>query len=272
MTGTSALPRNVMPQRHVARSWTAIRTSRRSPTTTLISVSTSVRRFWHGWQERAREPIRRILDADKESQERFSRPWQRHRPGLQSRDPAACNSRDKYTQILWGVRDFEFRFGRAPEGMWLPETAVDLETLEILRTAAFASRSCRLIRPNGRVKYGGARGGRERRRKSIHRCRIGPAAIGQTISVFFYDGPISQAIAFEHCSTKARISRTSDRRRFPMRGLAPIVHIATDGETYGHHHQQGDMALAYAFHHIEKQRSRETHQLWRIPRTTPADA
>jgi len=43
-----------------------------------------------------------------------------------------ADSKDKYTQVLWGIRDFEHHFGRVPEGMWLPETAVDMETLDIM--------------------------------------------------------------------------------------------------------------------------------------------
>src|SRR4029077_14990852 len=73
-----------------------------------------------------------IRTADCESQQLFSG----HGSGIAQRChhlllPLA-NRQDKYTQILWGIRDFEKRFGRHPEGMWLPETAVDLQTLEVL--------------------------------------------------------------------------------------------------------------------------------------------
>ena len=42
-------------------------------------------------------------------------------------DPLA-SAADRATEIAWGLRDFEVRFGRRPTGMWLPETAVDRAT------------------------------------------------------------------------------------------------------------------------------------------------
>jgi alpha-amylase/alpha-mannosidase (GH57 family) len=78
------------------------------------------------------ETYQAILEADKESQQRFSGHGSAIAQAYNHTILPLSNSRDKYTQILWGIRDFEFRFGRKPEGMWLPETAVDLETLEIL--------------------------------------------------------------------------------------------------------------------------------------------
>ena len=183
-----------------------------------------------------------------------------------------CNSRDKYTQIVWGVRDFEHRFGRAPEGMWLPETAVDLETLEMLVDCGIRFT---ILSPYQAKR---TRKVRVRAWRDASGAQVDPSMpyqvklpSGKRIAVFFYDGPISQAIAFEHLLEKGEnfanrlLSAFSDARRWPQ-----IVHIATDGETYGHHHKQGDMALAYALAPYRKQRSRETDQLRRIPRTTSA--
>src|SRR5437870_9821734 len=163
------------------------------------------------------------------------------------------NSRDKHTQILWGIRDFEFRFGRRPEGMWLPETAVDLEVLDILagfdiRFTILSPYQAKPTRKLRRRAWRDASGG-----------RIDPSMpysvrlpSGKRIAVFFYDGPISQAIAFEGLLEKGENlagrfqSAFSDARSWPQ-----IVHIATDGETYAYHHKKGEMALAYALHHIE---------------------
>src|SRR3954467_5648102 len=72
-----------------------------------------------------------VLDADKESQERFSGHGSAIAQSSNHSILPLSNSKDKYTQIYWGSRDFESRFGRKPEGMWLPETAVDLESLDI---------------------------------------------------------------------------------------------------------------------------------------------
>src|SRR6266853_1157869 len=168
-------------------------------------------------------------------------------------------SRDTYQrilksdQVLWGVRDFQHRFGRAPEGMWLPETAVDIETLEIL---AGCGLKFTILAPHqaARVRKIGARSW-----KDVHGGRIDPTRAylaklpsGKRINIFFYDGPISQAVAFEHLldsgehfASRLR-SGFSEKRDWPQ-----LMHIATDGETYGHHHKHGDMALAYALDRID---------------------
>jgi len=82
--------------------------------------------------EKEPETYRTILEADKESRQRFSGHGSAIAQAYNHTILPLSNSRDKYTQILWGIRDFEFRFGRKPEGMWLPETAVDLEVLDVL--------------------------------------------------------------------------------------------------------------------------------------------
>ncbi|HEY2381610.1 MAG TPA: DUF3536 domain-containing protein [Terriglobia bacterium] len=203
--------------------------------------------------EKAARAYQAILEADKDSQERFSGHGSAIAQGYNHAILPLCNARDKYTQVIWGIRDFEYRFGRKPEGMWLPETAVDLETLEILAgqgirytiLSPYQAKRTRKIR--GRA-WRDASGGKVDP-SMPYEVRL-PS--GKTIAVFFYDGPISQGIAFEHLLNKgesfaARLqSAFSDSRPWPQ-----IVHIATDGETYGHHHRQGDMALAYALDQIE---------------------
>jgi len=199
------------------------------------------------------ETYRTILEADKESQQRFSGHGSAIAQAYNHTILPLSNSRDKHTQILWGIRDFEFRFGRRPEGMWLPETAVDLEVLDVL--AGFDIRFT-ILSP-----YQAKRTRKLRRRawRDASGGRIDPSMpynvklpSGRRIAVFFYDGPISQAIAFEGLLEKGENlagrlqSAFSDARPWPQ-----IVHIATDGETYGHHHKKGEMALAYALHHIE---------------------
>jgi alpha-amylase/alpha-mannosidase (GH57 family) len=196
---------------------------------------------------------RSILDADKESQARFSGHGSAIAQAYNHTILPLSTSRDKYTQILWGLRDFTFRFGRKPEGMWLPEAAVDLEVLDILARlgirftilSPYQAKRTRKIR--GRA-WRDASGGRVDP-SMPYEVRL-PS--GRRIAVFFYDGPISQAIAFEHLLDRGEnlsgrlTSAFSDARQWPQ-----IVHIATDGETYGHHHERGDMALAYALQHIE---------------------
>jgi alpha-amylase/alpha-mannosidase (GH57 family) len=199
------------------------------------------------------ETYQSILDADKESQQLFSGHGSAIAQSYNHTILPLSTGRDKRTQILWGIRDFEHRFSRKPEGMWLPETAVDLEVLDILAEqgirftilSPYQAKRTRKLR--GRA-WRDASGGRVDP-SMPYEVRL-PS--GRRIAVFFYDGPISQAIAFERLLERGEnlagrlTSAFSDAPQWPQ-----IVHIATDGETYGHHHKRGDMALAYALHHIE---------------------
>jgi alpha-amylase/alpha-mannosidase (GH57 family) len=164
-----------------------------------------------------------------------------------------ANSRDKRTQILWGIGDFEYRFGRSPEGMWLAETAVDNETLNLLaelgiRFTILAPRQAWKMRRLGTGKWRDVSGSRIDPSRA-YLCRL-PS--GRSIHLFFYDGPISQGVAFEGLLKRGDdfahrlLSGFSDVRDWPQ-----LFHIATDGETYGHHQRYGDMALAYALNYIE---------------------
>ncbi|SPE53220.1 Glycoside hydrolase family 57 [Verrucomicrobia bacterium] len=164
-----------------------------------------------------------------------------------------ANSRDKYTQVLWGIRDFEHRFGRQPEGMWLSETAADTETLETLaqlgiRFTILAPSQASRMRELGKRNWRDVNGGQiDPTRPYLVRL---PSK--RNINVFFYDGPISRAIAFEHLLTSGErfaqrlVGAFNDQRSWDQ-----LVHIATDGESYGHHHRHGEMALAYALHYIQ---------------------
>lgn len=166
-----------------------------------------------------------------------------------------ANSRDKKTQVLWGIKDFQHRFGRSPEGMWLPETAVDLESLNFLAESGIkftilAPLQAKRFRKIGEDKWEEASGKIDPAR--AYRCRLSSE---REISIFFYDGPISRAVAFERLLEKGEdfasrlLSGFSESRDWPQ-----LLHIATDGETYGHHHRFADMALAYALHYIESQK------------------
>jgi len=196
-----------------------------------------------------------ILEADRESRGIFSGHGSALAQAYNHMILPLANRRDKYTQVFWGIQDFEHRFGRKPEGMWLPETAVDLETLDILaeqgiRFTILAPHQAARVRPIGADKWQDVRGG-----------KIDPTMAytlnlpsGRTITLFFYDGPISRAVAFERLLRSGEsfaqrlLGAFSDKRPWPQ-----MVHIATDGETYGHHHRFGDMALAYALDYIESQ-------------------
>ena len=203
--------------------------------------------------DKAPEIYEAILAADRQSQEQFSGHGSALAQAYNHMIMPLAHRRDKYTQVLWGIRDFEHRFGRSPEGMWLPETAVDLETLDIMaelgiRFTILAPHQAHKVRRIGQGAWRDVSGG-----------RIDPTTAyllklpsGRTINLFFYDGPISQAVAFEDLLERGEnlasrlVNAFSEERPWPQ-----LVHIATDGETYGHHRSHGDMALAYALEYLE---------------------
>jgi alpha-amylase/alpha-mannosidase (GH57 family) len=185
------------------------------------------------WLEaNAAETYRSILEADGASRERFSGHGSALAQAYNHAILPLANARDKVTQVQWGIRDFEHRFGRRPEGMWLPETAVDEATLEVLAAHGIAFT---ILSPHQAP-------GVDPREP----CRV-PLPSGREIAVFFYDGGVSQAVAFGGLLAggggdlaRALLSRFEE-------GDGPsLVHVATDGETYGHHVRGGDRALTEA--------------------------
>ena len=157
--------------------------------------------------------------------------------------------------------------------MWLPETAVDLETLDIMaelgiRFTVLSTHQAREVRDLDQDSW-----------TDVSGRRIDPTMAyelnlpsGRKISLFFYDGPISQAVSFEHLLASGEHLLQRLMGAFSEESPRPqLVHIATDGETYGHHQQYGDMALAYALEHIESDEQDPAYQLWGIPRKISSD-
>jgi alpha-amylase/alpha-mannosidase (GH57 family) len=204
-------------------------------------------------EEKAPDSYRAIFEADRMSMELFSGHGSALAQVYNHMIMPLANQRDRFSQVYWGIRDFEFRFARKPEGMWLAETAVDIPTLEILaelgmKFTILAPHQARRFRKIGsRAWTDLAHGGIDPTR--AYQINL-PS--GRSMSLFFYDGPISRAIAFERLLEKGEnlvnrlMGAFSEERTWPQ-----LVHIATDGETYGHHHRYGDMALAYAISQIE---------------------
>ena len=150
-------------------------------------------------EEKAPETYESILESDRKSQEKFSGHGSTLAQAYNHMILPLANARDKTTQINWGIRDFERRFGRTPEGMWLAETAVDIATLEALAEQGI---QFTILAPHqaGRVRKIGGRSW-----KDVSGARIDPTRAylaklpsGKRINLFFYDGPISRAVAFEH--------------------------------------------------------------------------
>ncbi len=192
-----------------------------------------------------------------------------------------ASERDARTQIRWGIADFTHRFGRKPEGMWLAETAVsravlDLMAQEGIQYTVLAPSQCARVRRlvvQERVQDEAERANATSPLPASEEPWTGttnasvdpthPYLIqldgGRSIAVFFYDGPASRAIAFEGLlnsgeefgrrilgSLRPRSSESNNGMDEPQ-----LAHVATDGESYGHHHRHGEMALSYAMHWIE---------------------
>lgn len=198
---------------------------------TLDAISFNVGPTLSDWLEReAPETWAAMLAADRASRLRrnghgnaLAMPYHHVILPLASR-------RDKLTEVRWGIADFRRRFGREPAGMWLPETAVDEETLDVL-----AGEDIRftILAPHQVVEPPPA---------GLPGTYL--TASGHTIALFIYDGPLSHDVAFGPLVTDAERWGAEVLAR-PMAPAGPtLVSLATDGETYGHHHPFGEMALA----------------------------
>ena len=196
----------------------------------------------------------KILEADRESLRRFGHGNAIAQVYNHIIMPLA-NERDKETEVLWGMADFEKRFHRKPEALWLPETAVNTSTLRVLikygmQYLILSPFQAMRIRPFGGKRWTDVSQGRIDTTQP-YRCFIkdssGKKLLGQFLDIFFYNGIISKEIAFgdllkdgnTFCDRFTQFYQESRER-------PQLIHIATDGETYGHHKKFGDMAMAYA--------------------------
>jgi alpha-amylase/alpha-mannosidase (GH57 family) len=221
-------------------------------------------------EENAPRTYRMIRDADRQSMAHFDGHGSAMAQVYNHVIMPLASTRDRITQIRWGIADFQHRFGRPPEGMWLAETAVDNETLELLAQngilfTVLAPHQCARVQEVDKNPLFDLLDGDlpavnhwiETPHASVNPNHPYLVRLkeGRTIAVFFYNGPISRAIAFEGMLFNGenfawRLARGLD-------GSNPepqMVHVATDGESYGHHHRHGEMALAYALRFIEDKR------------------
>ncbi len=182
-----------------------------------------------------------------------------------------AGKRDRVTQIRWGIADYRHHFGKLPEGMWLPETAADTASLELMaqhgiKFTILAPHQCKRIRPLKEPDPG-----------SVPAEAVVPApdawvktpdstvdatrpylvrfASGASIAIFFYNGPTSRAIAFEGLLNSGEDFAARLKAGFKDGAQPQLEHVATDGESYGHHHKYGDMALAYALNLLDRDKT-----------------
>ena len=201
-------------------------------------------------QESAPDVYHALIEADRASVERFGGHGSAMAQAYNHMIMPLASPRDRATQVRWGIADFRHRYGRMPEGMWLAECAVDTPTLEALVDegilfTVLAPHQAKAWRPPGGAW----------RTTSVDpgRCYKCTLPSGRTIDLFFYDGAVSQAVAFERLLADGHQIISRMTARGPVEGGEPtLCHIATDGETYGHHHRYGDMALAWALSQVEQ--------------------
>ena len=197
------------------------------------------------WLARRRgDTLRRIVAADRQSVSRLGH-GNAIAQGYNHAILPLCNARDLRTQLRWGLREFELRYGRAAEALWLPETACNDAVMEALideglRYVLLAPRQAASVKEGEQVR-------------DVSDGSIDPRVpyryvdrrdSGRSIAVFFYDGAISQAIAFEGLLSSSRA--LVERFAAASAGDGQLVHVVTDGETYGHHFKFGDRCVAYA--------------------------
>ncbi len=206
------------------------------------------------WMEQAvPEAYLEILKADQLSMDQFGGHGSAMAQVYNHLIMPLADEKDKRTQVAWGIADFESRFKRKPEGMWLAETAADVASLEEMaaqgiKFTVLAPRQAKAIRPLGESHWAKVDEG------SIDTKRPYKVNLpsGKSIAVFFYDGTVAQEVAFKGLLNNGkhfaqRLMDQKDGRKEPQ-----LIHMATDGESYGHHHRFGEMALADCLHQIEK--------------------
>ena len=196
----------------------------------------------------------KILEADREGLKRFGHGNAIAQVYNHIIMPLA-NDRDKETEVLWGMADFEKRFHRKPEALWLPETAVNYATLRTLvkygmRYLILSPFQASRAKSFGGRKWADVSQGRidtTRPYRCFMKDASGKKLLDQFIDIFFYNGIVSREIAFGDllkdgntlCDRFSQFYQESKEK-------PQLIHIATDGETYGHHMKFGEMGLAYA--------------------------
>ena len=197
--------------------------------------------------------LKSLKEADQISQKRFSGHGSAIAQVYNHIIMPLANLRDKTTQVRWGIADFKARFGRIPEGMWLAETAVDRETLEVLcdngiTFTILSPHQADSVREIGSDQWINVSGGHID--TSFPYRVILPS--GKYIDIFFYNGQISHEIAFKGLLNNGENYAHWLIDSIPADSQNRLANAATDGESYGHHHRHGDMALAYCIETLNK--------------------
>ncbi|MDY0092496.1 MAG: DUF3536 domain-containing protein [Candidatus Vecturithrix sp.] len=208
------------------------------------------------------DTYQRILEADKKSQERNHGHGNAIAQVYNHIIMPLAKTRDQLTQIIWGKREFAYRFQREAESIWLAETAINLETVQCLieqgmKYVILSPTQAQRVREIGKPEWKDVSNtGIDttqpyrvflRKEQETFGLDEEPAAL-KYLDVFFYDGGLSTAISFQHL---LRDANTFAHKLYESASKSSasqvLVHVATDGEIYGHHEAYGDMCLSAAF-------------------------
>ena len=211
-------------------------------------------------QEKANDTYQAILHADKKSVELYSGHGNAIAQGYNHIILPLANARDKFTQINWGMTDFEFRFQRKSESIWLPETAVNYATLDLLANFSFKyiilspyqANRVQPLNPTRQDQWLDVAAGNINTRQP-YRCYLinskGNKDKSRYIDIFFYHGELSRGVGFEHYLRDSKKFAAQIQKAFnPTSQKNQLVSVCTDGESYGHHEPFGDMGLAHLLH------------------------
>ena len=198
-------------------------------------------------EEQHPETYARIIEADRLSVRRHRGHGNAIAQGYHHAILPLCNERDRLTEIRWGLYDFRTRFGRDAEALWLPETAANDATLgalidEGLRYVILSPHQAERVRPIGTEVWTSVIDGNIDPRIPYRYSH--PDGSGRSLAIFFYDGHVAKAIAFDGVLASSHVLLERIERAVGDHG--PLVNVATDGESYGHHFMFGDRCLAYA--------------------------
>ncbi len=205
-------------------------------------------------RDNAPRTYRMILDGERRSRKNFKGHSSAMAQVYNHVIMPLANRRDKITQIRWGIADYQSHYGVPPEGMWLAETAADTESLELLaqhgiKFTVLAPHQCKRIRS---LKNGDDWTNTPNANVDTTRPYLIRFESGVSMAIFFYDGPASRAIAFEGLLNSGDNLASRVTSGFRDNAQPQLAHVATDGESYGHHHKHGEMALAYALRLLEQ--------------------
>jgi len=254
----SAAPFHDWNHRITAECYTANTSSRRLDAHGLIeSIDNNYRRISFNigptllaWLEQyAPETYQRIIEADKQSMERFGGHGNALAQGFNHSILPLASPEDMKIQIRWGIEDFQHRFGRFPEGMWLPETAINdtvvdqliEEGIRFTVLSPFQGQAMKDKNSDQWIKLD--HGAPCDRAFKIVRPK------GE-LTVFFYHPGLASGISFQHYLRDAdQLYKRFINQSSQQEGN--LLSVATDGEIYGHHEAFGDMCLASLINKME---------------------